>query len=111
MEHIRHRRERGDILRTLKEDYHQDMSSLRNLVGALDLQGIPLSQEGLEFHLRYLEDQGYIKVWRSRDLPNFRTDRQAPRWTRADTMLFAKLLPKGLHLVDGLTSEDPMVAF
>jgi DNA-binding transcriptional ArsR family regulator len=111
MEHIRHRRERGDILRTLKEDYHQDMTSLRSLAGALDLQGIPLSQDGLEFHLRYLEDQGYVKIWRYRDLPNFRRDRQLPRWTKADTLIFARLLPKGLHLIDALSAEDPMVTF
>lgn len=111
LEKQRHATERGDILRTLKEDYTEDMTSLRSLLRALDAQGVSLSHEGLGFHLTYLEGQGYVQVWRVRDLPSYRTDRRIPGFAKPGTMMFVRLLPKGLHLVDGLIGEDPSVAF
>ncbi len=111
IEKARHARERGDILRTLKEDYQREMTSVNSLAQALDAQAVTLSQEGLEFHLTYLEGQEYVKIWRARDLPNFRKDRRSARWGKLETMMFAKLLPKGLQLIDGLIAEDPLVTF
>jgi DNA-binding transcriptional ArsR family regulator len=111
LETQRHYRERGDILRTLKEDYSSAMTSTRNLLGALDAQGISLSEQGLTFHLHYLEDAGYIRVSRVRDMPNFRNDRRSGSWMKPDTIMFARLMPKGLHLVDGAIREDPGVVF
>lgn len=111
VEKARHAQERGDILRTLKEDYQSEMTSIRNLIGALDAQGIALSPDGVAFHLVYLADQGYVRIWRAGDLPHQRKDRRTARWVKPDTILFAKLLPKGLQLLDGHGAEDPGVSF
>ena len=111
LEKQRHAAERGDLLRTLKEDYTAEMTSTRSLLRALDAQGIALSQEGLGFHLTYLEEQGYIKAWRAREMPGARKDRRMKGWTKPETVMFAKLLPKGLQLIDGLIEEDPLVTF
>ncbi len=111
VEQAKHARERGDTLRTLKEDYQSEMTSVRNLVGALDMQGVSLSLDGIAFHLEYLAEQGYVRIWRARDLPQHRKDRRRPGWVKPETILFAKLLPKGLQLLDGLAQEDPLVAF
>jgi hypothetical protein len=111
IEKARHAHERGEIIRTLKADYSSEMTALSGLRRALDLQGISLSQQDLEFHLTYLEEQGYARVWRARDLPGHRLDRQVPGWMKAGTIMFAKLLPRGLQLLDGLVGEDPSVAF
>jgi hypothetical protein len=109
IEQARHVRERGDILRTLKEDYLAEMTSVGSLARALDAQGISLSPEGLEFHLIYLEQQEYLWIWRMRDLPQARRDRR-PR-VKLDAIMFTKLRPKGLQLIDGQIPEDPLVAF
>jgi len=101
--------ERGNVLRTLKESYVQEMTSVGSLIRVLDAQGTSLSQEDLEFHLRYLVDQGYLQIWRARDMAGFRADR--PSRVKPSTMMFARLLPKGLQLIDGLIAEDPSVAF
>lgn len=111
IENARHARERGDILLTLKEDYLQAMTSVRNLLGAMDAQGMSLSEGSLCFHLQYLKQSGYIQLWRHRDLDTFRTDRRGGNWVKPDAILFAKLLPKGLQLIDGKVEEDPLVAF
>lgn len=105
----RRARERGDILRTLKEEYARSMTSVANLLAALDGQGIALFQEELDFHLSYLAEQAYVQIWRTRDLPGFRSDR--PGAWKPDAIRFAKLLPKGLQLLDGKCAEDPLVRF
>ncbi len=109
IENARHAQERGTILRTLKEDYVREMTSVKSLVRALDAQGISLSQEGAGFHLIYLADQGYVKIWRAKDLPQFRRDRLL--FVKPDAIMFVKMLPKGLQLLDGAIPEDPAVAF
>jgi DNA-binding transcriptional ArsR family regulator len=109
IEQARWAQERGSILRTLKEDYVREMTSVRSLVRALDAQGISLSQDGIGFHLIYLADQGYVQIWRARDLPQFRRDR--PMIFSACTVVFAKMLPKGLQLINGTIREDPGVSF
>jgi hypothetical protein len=111
VERARHMRERGDILRTLKEDYRSEMTSLRSLLGALDAQGMSLAPEGLEFHLTYLEAQGYVRLWRAKDMPGYRRDRHGRNWQKPDAIQFAKLLPRGLQLIDGQVAEDPLVIF
>ena len=109
IERARWAQERGSILRTLKEDYVREMTSTGSLIRVLDAQGVPLSHDELSFHLRYLADQSYVKIWRARDLPRFRRDR--PMGISAETIMFAKLEPRGLQLLDGLIPEDPSVAF
>jgi len=109
IEKARWAQERGSILRTLKEDYVREMTSIRSLIRVLDAQGVPLSHDELSFHLRYLADQGYVRILRARDLPGFRRDR--PMDVSAETIMFAKLEPRGLQLLDGLIAEDPSVAF
>jgi len=107
----RHARERGDVLRILKEDYQQEMTSIRNLLGALDALTMPMSEEDLVFHLIYLAGQGYLSVMRAKDTPEYRTDRRLVGWDKPETIKFVKLLPKGLQLIDGLVAEDPLVKF
>lgn len=109
-ERQRHSEERGDILRTLKEDYTREMTSVRSLLRTLDVQGIPLAVDGLEFHLVYLSQGGYVQIWRLRDLPNWRTDRVVSG-QKPTTIMFAKLTTKGLQLLDGLIPEDPGISF
>lgn len=111
MEQIRHASERGTILMTLQQDYQSEMTAVKSLIRALDMQGISLSQDGVEFHLQYLAAQGYIALWRAREMAGFRTDRRQAGWVRPDTVMFAKLLPKGLQLVDGHIAADPLVSF
>ena len=107
----RHTRERGDLLRILKEDYQQEVTSVRNLLGALDALGMPLSEEDLVFHLTYLAGQGYLSLMRVRDTVEYRTDRRLVGWEKPETIKFTKLLPKGLQLLDGAIPEDPQVKF
>jgi hypothetical protein len=109
IEQARHAQERGDILRTLKEDYVREMTSVNSLLRALDAQGVSLSGDGLEFHLVHLAAKGYIQIWRAREMPGWRKDRR--QGMKADTVMFARLLPLGLELLDGLAPEDPSVAF
>ncbi len=108
---IRHALERGALIRTLKEDYTAEMTSVRALIGALDLQGVSLALKDLCFHLEVLADGGYVRIWRARDMPGFRADRLSESWAKPATILFAKLLPKGLQLLDGLIPEDPSIKF
>jgi hypothetical protein len=108
MREARHAEERGAILTTLKAAYGSEMTSTRTLWRVLNGARVPVSEEGLQFSLTYLADQGYIKVWRVRDTPGWRPDRPGPR---ADVIVFARLLPRGLLLVDGQAEADPKVSF
>ena len=98
------------ILRTLREDYTSIMTSVASLAHALDSIRVSLSPESMDFHLVYLFDQGYIQIWRAKDMPRFRTDRTAG-WTEASRIMFAKLLPLGVQLIDGDVPADPKVNF
>ena len=103
--------QRGEILRVLKEDYNREMTSVRSLRGALDALGISLSENDLAFHLMYLADQGYLRFLRVKDLPGYRRDRSPWGEDKPDTIKFAKMLPRGLQLLDGCIAEDPSVKF
>lgn len=110
LENIRYAETRGKILIVLAEDYTTSMTSTGTLVSALDLSGFSISPESLRFHLTYLEAQGYVKLWRSMDMPGYRRDRLEGR-AHPEDIRFAKLMPPGLQLVDGKRVEDPMVSF
>ena len=109
IEKARWARERGDILRTLKEDDAHGMTGMGTLIRVLDAQGVSLSRDEMSFHLRYLSDQGYARLSLGRDLSGYRRDR--PMDISAETIMGAKLEPRGLQLLDGLIPEDPSVAF
>jgi hypothetical protein len=111
LEKARHAIEKGAILRTLKEDYSSEMTSIRALLLALDAQNVPLSRRDLDFHLSYLEGQRYIRVWRWRDMPGYRADRELIDSPKPSTIVFARLDPEGLRLIDGVADEDPQVIF
>jgi hypothetical protein len=108
MREARHAEERGAILTTLKAAYGSEMISVRTLWRVLNGARISVSDEGLQFSLTYLADQGYIKIWRVRDTPGWRPDRPGPR---PEAIVFSRLLPKGLLLVDGQAEADPKVTF
>ena len=101
---------RGSVLRMLVEDYRAEMTSVRSLLGALDALGESTSAEDLAFDLKYLADAGYVQVWRNRDMPGWRNDRESALG-RPEQIRFARLQPKGLQLIDGHTAEDPQVKF
>lgn len=110
-ETVRYAGDRGEIIRALKETYTSEMTPLRTLLGTLDLLRVSLSQEDLEFHLTYLSDRGYVRIWRAREMPGYRRDRRGPVWWKPETIMFAHLLPRGLNLLDGQVEEDPGVRF
>jgi len=103
---LRHAEERGRILQLLSD---MEMSSVGSLLPGLELSGYIISAESLFSHCRYLQQSGYIRVVRTRDLPGWRTDR--PAEGNPDELRFAALLPKGLQLVSGEIDADPMVRF
>jgi len=100
---------RGAILLTLKDDYAHEMTSVASLIRVLDAQGVSLSHKDISFHLRYLSDQGYARIWRARDLPGFRRDRLMD--VKPEMIMFAQMQPRGLQLIDGQIDADPAVAF
>lgn len=109
-ERMRHCEERGQIVRCLMQEYQKPMTSVGSLQGALVLLGWPMTLDSISFHLQYLSESGYVKVWRVRDMPGgARTDRTV-RFD-PEEIRFAKLLPRGLQLHDGAIVEDPMVRF
>lgn len=110
MENLRHAETRGKLLSILAEDYTRNMTTIGTLAGALDASGFSLTEDKLHFHLLYLEDSGYIRLWRNADMPSFRSDRGFSNATR-DTIRFARLTPRGLQLVDGDGAADPKVKF
>lgn len=103
---LRHAEERGRILQLLADI---EMSSPGSLLAALELWGHVISPESLLSHWRYLEQSGYIRVVRTRDLPGWRPDRVSEG--SPDQPRFASLLPKGMQLVSGQIEADPMVRF
>lgn len=109
VERQRHAQERGAIIKTLKEDFRRPMTTAKVLLGALDAQGISLSLEGLVFHLRYLGGQGFVEITEAQDMPGYRRDR--PGSHKPESIMGAKLSPKGLQLLDGAIEEDPLVTF
>ena len=109
MELARHKEERGQILSLLRQDYAMEMTSVRALANELDLVGRRMAVGGLQFHLVLLADSGYVQIWRAHDVPGWRSDRQMDE--SGDAIVFARLTPKGLHLIDGLIPADPAVIF
>lgn len=103
---LRQAEERGQILQLLAD---MEMTSVGSLLAALDLFGHVVSVESLVSHWRYLEQSGYIRVVRARDLPGWRADRVSEG--NPDQPQFAQLLAKGLQLVNGAIEADPMVKF
>lgn len=109
MERARHSEERGVILQALRSDYRSKMTSVKSLGRALFLVARPMTEDGLQFHLNLLADSGYVKIWRVEDLPGWRADREAG--SRYDAIVFTRLMPKGLQLIDGAIASDPTVSF
>lgn len=109
VEQARHALERGGILSCLHGDYSSRMTSVNALQSAMDMLGYPMSTGTLAFHLHYLRDSGYLQIWTTRDLAGFRADRAGSG--DPETVKFAKLLPRGIQLIDGAVAADPLVRF
>jgi hypothetical protein len=109
LEQARHAEERGAILRLLSQDFNSEMTSVGSLLSSLDLLGHSLGWETFCFHLNYLKEDAYIRLWLTRDMPGYRSDRIGAG--SPSEIRFAKLLPKGLRLIDGHLAADPMVRF
>jgi len=99
--------ERGQILTALKQDYGREMTSVRSLWKALDLLGHPISASGLQYSLNLLNDEGYIRVWRASEFQ--RQDRVPDE--RGDVVIFCRVTPKGLRLIEGHEPANPSVVF
>jgi len=99
--------ERGQILTALKQDYGREMTSVRSLWKALDLLGHPISASGLQYSLNLLTDEGYIRVWRASEFQ--RQDRVPDE--RGDVIIFYRVTPKGLRLIEGQEPANPSVIF
>jgi DNA-binding transcriptional ArsR family regulator len=109
MEEARHAAERGAILLALKQGYDQEMVSVGSLSRALNMVASPMTAEGLQFSLSLLADSEYIKIWRAKAMGQWRADRLNE--VKPDTIMFARLLPRGLRLIDGQIEADPLVTF
>ena len=68
---------------------------LARSAAGLDLLGFPVSQAAFAAHIKYLQGQGYIDVWRNKDMPGYRIDR--PNCGDPNEIRFARLSPKGLQ--------------
>ena len=109
LDEARHASERGAILQALKQGYDQEMVSVGSLASTLNMVGMPMTRESLSFSLSLLADSGYVRIWRAREVGKWRADRMNEM--RPDAILFARLMPLGLRLVDGLAAPDPQVTF
>lgn len=109
MEEARHARERGAILEALKQGYDQEMVSIGTVASVLNMAGMPMTRASLQFSLGLLADSGYAKIWRAKDTPAWRPDRVNE--VRPEAILFARLTPLGLKLIDGKVESDPNVSF
>lgn len=109
MDKARHAIERGVILQALKSDFASRMTGTATLFRTLDLLGYSMGIESLEFHLALLSASGYVRIWRASDMPGWRADR--PNIQRSESIVFSRLEPKGLQLIDGDVISDPSVAF
>jgi hypothetical protein len=109
LDNVRHARERGTILQALQQEYSGRMTRAADLAGALDLLGYPMSMEDLGFHLVYLSDEGYVKITRAAETAGYRRDRVGAG--DPDAIVFCKLLPRGLRLIDGAEPENAGVRF
>ena len=109
LDNVRHARERGTILRALQQEYSGRMTRVADLAGAMDLLGYPMSMEDLGFHLVYLSDDGYVRIVRASETAGYRRDRLGAG--SPDAIVFCKLLPKGLRLIDGAEPENAGVKF
>lgn len=109
LDNERHAHERGEIIRVLMADYGQRMTTVVALLRALDALGHSLTPNGLVTHLTMLEEREYVKLWRAKDRPGYRRDRNGT--TKPDTVEFCKLTVRGIELLDGRIAEDAMVTF
>ena len=109
IEQARHAEQRGAILLALHQDYTRRMTSTVSLRRALDLLGKPMSGPALQFHLCLLSDLGYLQIWRNSDMPGWRNDRDSD--LDPELLVFSRLLPKGLQLIDGRIPADPAITF
>lgn len=109
MDEARHTQERGAILCALKQEYGGGMVPLRTLASALNLVGMPMTMDSLQFSLTLLADLGYVRIWRAEELGLWRADRANE--IKRDSIIGTKLLPRGLNLVDGRIAPDASVSF
>jgi hypothetical protein len=109
MERVRHARERGQILKALQEEYSGRLTRVGDLAGALSLLGFPMTSESLQFSLQYLTDEGYVHIVRVRDTAAWRPDRNPG--ADGEAIVFARLLPKGVRLIDGDEGPNVGVSF
>jgi len=95
---IRHERERGLILEVLIKAELRPIP-FRLLHSIVVAQGFPIEAEGLDFHLTYLKDTGYIEI---KNLRDGRVDVQ---------MKIVRATRKAVDLRDGRIAADVGIRF
>ena len=98
----RHRLERGVILQLLVED-DSEWTAFRSLWRMMDARNYAVSDENLTFHLgKYLQPSDYVALRRARD------GEHAPPGVSPNDILFVKIAPKGLQIVNR-SQKDPEI--
>lgn len=96
---LRHEVERGEIIRYLAEAGFSPVT-FRALISYLDYSGYSVTEEGLEFHLRYLTQKGFIKI-----------EEERHKAGEKQRILFAEINPAGVDLLDQRKRGDTGIRF
>ncbi len=89
------------ILQKLRQGYGGSMAIANSIFNELVADGLAQQQGQKEFelHLVGLSVRGYLRIYRAKDMPWYRG---VPFLfaDRSDTIMFAKILPAGLSVVE-----------
>lgn len=87
-------RQRQHVLFTIDRYFGASLACASGIFRCLDCDGATQSQ--LAADLAELSDRGYVEILRADRMPGHH---RVAKWVKADTIMFAKLSPKGLQLV------------
>ena len=111
-ERIRTTFQRGNILTALRAEFTREKTPAAVLFHTVASLVAGLTRNEFDDHLTYLEGKEYIRLWHQRDMEEERDDRQpSDRDVRSDDIRFARLLPKGVDLLEGSIPADPGIDF
>ena len=96
---LTHEVERGEIIRYLAEVGFSTVT-FRALINHLDYSGYSVTDEGLEFHLGYLTQKGFIEI-----------EEEQKEAGKKKRILFVQITPAGVDLHDHRKKGDTGVRF
>ena len=94
-----HEVERGEIIRFMAEVGFSAVTP-RTLINHLDYSGYSVTEEGLEFHLQYLTQKGFVEI-----------EEEQKEAGKKKRILFTKITPAGVDLLDHRKRGDTGVRF